>query len=240
MFKTFSPKMALAAVYVERYVLSLVYLCFTGVEFYKLDQIWLGSSNASGAVAVEVARHVIALMLNFFVGLLLLLARRAAVPPQTPKDILIPLAGSFFNLTYDATPRFPELLLKNLCSPGWQTPLAATGVFLGLLGPAVAIWSYLFLGRSFGIFVVVRKVILDGPYQWVRHPMYLGYICMLIGLALANFSAAYFILVPIHIGLLLYRARLEEARLSEYSATYREYMRRTGFIFPKLRRPTLD
>jgi len=36
---------------------------------------------------------------------------------------------------------------------------------------------------------------------------------------------------------LLYRARLEEARLSEYSAEYREYLKRTGFIFPRLRRP---
>jgi protein-S-isoprenylcysteine O-methyltransferase Ste14 len=70
--------------------------------------------------------------------------------------------------------------------------------------------------------------------------MYLGYICMLIGLALVNFSAAYFILIPIHIALLLYRARLEEARLSEYSAEYREYQKRTGFVFPKLRRPALD
>ncbi len=108
------------------------------------------------------------------------------------------------------------------------------------MGPAVAIWAVLYLGRSFGVFVVVRKVILDGPYQWVRHPIYLGYICMLAGLVLANFSAAYFILVPIHIGLLLYRARLEEARLSEHSAEYRQYMKRTGFIFPKLHHPTLD
>ena len=35
------------------------------------------------------------LTLNFFVGLLLLLGRRAAVPPQKPKDIVIPLATIF-------------------------------------------------------------------------------------------------------------------------------------------------
>jgi len=131
-------------------------------------------------------------------------------------------------------------LRKSLCSPDWQTPLIVIGLFLGLMGPAVAIWAVLYLGRSFGVFVVVRKAILDGPYQWVRHPMYLGYIFMLAGLVLANFSVAYIILVSIHIALLLYRARLEEARLSEHSAEYREYVKRTGFIFPKLRRPALD
>jgi protein-S-isoprenylcysteine O-methyltransferase Ste14 len=67
--------------------------------------------------------------------------------------------------------------------------------------------------------------------------MYLGFICLLVGLILANFSGAYFILVPIHISLLLYRARLEEARLSEHSTEYREYLRQTGFIFPRFRHP---
>ena len=240
MFKTFSPKLALAAVYAERYVLSLVYLYFAWDKFHALWLIWLQPANPSGAAAMEVARYAIALTLNLFVGILLLFGRRAAVPPQAPRDIIIPLATSFFNLTYNATPLFPALLQKSLCSPDWQTPLTVTGLFLGLLGPAVAIWSVMFLGRSFGIFVVVRKVILDGPYQWIRHPMYLGYICMLVGLVLVNFSAAYFILVPIHIGLLLYRARLEETRLAEHSAEYREYMKRAGFIFPRLRRPALD
>jgi protein-S-isoprenylcysteine O-methyltransferase Ste14 len=240
MLKILSRKAALTAVYAERYVLSLVYLYFAWVEFHKLWLIWLGPPSTSGAEAMQAARHVILLLLNFFVGILLLLGRRAAVPPQNPKDILIPLAASFFNLTYNATPWFPTLLQKNLCSPDWQTPLIVAGLLLGLIGPALAIWGILFLGRAFGIFVVVRKVIFDGPYQWVRHPMYLGYIGMLVGLALVNFSAAYFILVPIHIALLLYRARLEEARLSEYSAEYLEYRKRTGFIFPRLRRPALD
>jgi len=240
MLKTLSRRAALAAVYAERYGLSLVYLCLAGNEFHKLQLIWLGPASASGAAAVEAARHVIALLLNFFVGVLLLLGRRADVPPQQPRDVLIPLATSFFNLTYYATTWLPALLRKSLCSPDWQASLTATGLFLGLLGPAVAVWAVLYLGRSFGVFVVVRKVILDGPYQWVRHPIYLGYLCMLAGLVLVYFSAAYFILVPIHMVLLLYRAHLEEVRLSEHSAEYREYMKRTGFIFPRLRRPASD
>jgi protein-S-isoprenylcysteine O-methyltransferase Ste14 len=240
MVKTLGPKVALLMVHVERYGLSLVYLYLTWVEFHKLWLIWLSPPNHSSAAAVVAARHVILLMLNLFVAVLLLLGRRAAVPPQTPGDVIIPLAASFFNLTYNATRWFPALWLRNFCSPDWQIPFTVTGLFLGLCGPAMAIWSVLFLGRSFGIFVVVRKVVLDGPYRWVRHPMYLGYIFMLAGLVLINFSPAYLMLVPIHIFLLLYRAHLEEVRLSGHSAEYREYVKRTGFIFPKLRRPALD
>jgi protein-S-isoprenylcysteine O-methyltransferase Ste14 len=240
MLTTLGPKVASLAVYTERYVLSLVYLSLTSVEFHKLCLIWLEPPNTSGAAAVEAARHVILLMLNFFVALLLLLGRRAAVPPQTPRDIVIPLAASFFNLTYYAIPWLPAPMWKSLCSPDWQTSLIFIGLALGLFGPAMAVWSVLFLGRSFGIFVVVRKAVFDGPYRWVRHPMYLGYICMLGGLALANFSAAYLVLVSMHIALLLYRAHLEEVRLSEHSAEYRQYTKRTGFIFPKLRHLARD
>jgi len=237
MLKILGRKAAWAAVYAERYLLSLVYLYFAWMQFRLLWLVWFHSSDA---VFVPMARHAVALLLNFFVGILLLLGRRAAVPPQKLKDVLVPLAASFFNLTYNTIPRFPISLQESLCPPGWQTPLSVTGLLLGVFGSLVALWGILYLGRSFGVFVVVRKVIFGGPYRWVRHPMYLGYVGMLAGLILANFSMAYFLLVPIHIALLLYRARLEEARLSEYSAEYQEYRKRTGFIFPRFRRFVLD
>jgi protein-S-isoprenylcysteine O-methyltransferase Ste14 len=237
MLKILGRKAALAAVFAERYGLSLVYLYFAWIEFHLLWLLWFDSS---GAVLVPVARHAVAVLLNFSVGILLLLGRRAAVPPQNLKDVLVPLVTSFFNLTYNCTRWFPASVQKNLCPPDLQTPFAVTGLLLGVIGSLVALWGILYLGRSFGVLVVVRKVIFGGPYQWVRHPMYLGYLGMLAGLILANFSLAYFSLVPIHMALLLYRARLEESRLSEYSAEYREYRKRTGFIFPKFRRPALD
>jgi len=237
MLKILGRKAALAADYAERYGLSLVYLYFAWVELHLLWFLWFYSS---GAVLVPLARHAVAFLLNFFVGILLLLGRRAAVPPQNLKDVLVPLAASFFNLTYNCIHWFPASVQKNLCPPGLQTPFAVTGLLLGVIGSLVALWAILYLGRSFGVFVVVRTVIFGGPYRWVRHPMYLGYVCMLAGLALANYSMAYFSLVPIHMVLLLYRARLEESRLSEYSLEYREYRKRTGFIFPRFRRPASD
>jgi protein-S-isoprenylcysteine O-methyltransferase Ste14 len=101
----------------------------------------------------------------------------------------------------------------------------------------IALWGLIHLGRSFGVYVTVRKVVLTGPYQWVRHPMYLGWVCLYCGIALANFSGAYFLLVALNIGLLLYRAQLEQTQLAAHSEEYREYMQHTRFIFPKLRNP---
>jgi protein-S-isoprenylcysteine O-methyltransferase Ste14 len=236
MSTTLNRKTALIAVHTERYGLSLAYFCFAAYEFHQPWLGWSGQAATGAAMLVETSRHLNRLLLLSFTALLLLLARPVAVPPQKLKNILIPLATTFFNFTYSVVPKLPMPLQESLCPAGLRLPLAIGGFILVVIGPMVALWGILYLGRSFGVFVEVRKVVLGGPYQWVRHPMYLGWICMYTGLALANFSAAYFILFAIHVGLLRYRAHLEETELAGYSADYREYMKRTGFIFPKFRR----
>ncbi len=233
---TLGRQTAQAAVYVERYGLSLAYFCLAGFHLHRLWVSGPGQPDTERALLARIAPQVIQLQLEIYVGMLLLVGRRAVVPPQNPRDVLVPLATTFFNATYSAVPWLPVWLRNNLCPMDWRSPLAAAGLLLNLAGLAVAIWGALYLGRSFGVFVEVKQVVLDGAYRWVRHPMYAGYVCLLAGLALANCSVAFFVLVLTHIGLLLYRARLEEARLAEYSPEYAEYRKRTGFIFPRWRR----
>lgn len=245
--QTLGRRAALAAGYFERYGLSLIYLYFAWAEFHivlnlarveiPLWQIIRAQPLITqNALLAEAARHAVTFVLNLFTGMFLLLASRAAVPPQKVKDVVVPLLTAFFNLTYNAALWFPPWAQKGHWPQGLEASFIVAGLLLCAIGPALAIWAILYLRRSFGIFVEVRKVVLGGPYRWVRHPMYLGYIGMLVGLMLVNFSAAYFILVPIQIVLLLYRAHLEETRLSEHSPEYRQNMNRTGFIFPRFRR----
>jgi protein-S-isoprenylcysteine O-methyltransferase Ste14 len=236
----FNRKAAFTAIYTERYVLSLVFLYLAWIEFHKPWDSWAGWAGQpaiESAVLIEDARHINGLLLNLFTGLLLLVGRRVDVLPQKLKYILVPLASISFYLMYNFVSWFPTSLQKNLCPHDLQMPAAIASIAFITMGPMVTMWSILYLGRSFGIFVMVRKVVFRGPYQWVRHPMYLGWIGVCIGIALTYTSWAYFILVAVHISLLLYRARLEETELSKYSAEYREYMKRTGFIIPRFRRP---
>lgn len=236
---TFNRIAALIAMGVERYVLSWVYLYFALVEVDQIQGIYSGQIAIETTTRIDVAHHVILLVLSLFTCLMLFAARRAAVPPQGLKFILIPLATTFFNLAYFAIPHFPASLQINLCPPDFQKSLLLAGLACIITGQAIALWGILYLGRSFGIFVTVRKVVLTGPYQWIRHPMYLGWVWFCIGIAIANCSIAYFLLVAMHISLLFYRAHLEETQLAEHSAEYRENMKRTGFIFPKFRRPSV-
>ena len=78
---------ALAAVYLERYGVSLVFLYLAGTRVYTL-------LHFSGAEAspVEVIRQLIWVQLYLYTGILLLIGRRVATLPQKARDILLPLA----------------------------------------------------------------------------------------------------------------------------------------------------
>lgn len=67
-------------------------------------------------------------------------------------------------------------------------PVALTLGLLGvmLMSSLFSLWGILTLGRSFGISPAVRTKVASGPYQYFRHPIYLGYSvseCALFALA---------------------------------------------------------
>ncbi|MDR3377491.1 MAG: isoprenylcysteine carboxylmethyltransferase family protein [Verrucomicrobiae bacterium] len=228
---------AAVAVYGERYVVSIIFLCLAAYYLHRLLHA-TGSDRAAiqAAPFTTVIRQVIWIQLYVYWGLLLLLGRRVTALPERFSDVLLPLATTFFYLAYNVIPWLPAWCRQNLCPAGWQSACASASLVMTLGGLWIAMWAAVHLGRSFGVLVEVRQVVLEGAYKWVRHPMYAGYAVLLTGFALANFTVAHFILVPLHIGLLLYRARLEELRLAASSPSYEAYRRQTGFIFPRLRR----
>ena len=223
--------------YVERYLLPLIFLWLAWWELIGTVKVLSGGSRPDTTVFLDASHHVIMLLLDLITGLVLVIGFRAAVPGTNFKAILIPLVATFFPFIYYATKHFPPSWKIDLCPPAWQKPLAIAGFTAIIIVPFIALWGLLYLGRSFGIYVTMRKVVLTGPYRWVRHPMYLGWVFIYIGVALVNFSAIYLVLIAIQLSLLLYRAHLEETHLAQHSPEYRDYMGRTGFIFPRLRPP---
>ena len=228
-----SRKAVAASGFVERYVLSLVYLFFAWTEFQNLALLSPDSRVFDGIAFIPAVKHMTLLLLQLFIGVFLLFNKRPAGQPRNLREVFVPLAASFFFLTYNALPHFPPSFRENLLPLEMQASFAMAALILGVVGPAISTWGVLSLGRSFGIFVSVREIVTEGPYRYVRHPIYLGYVCIWIALILLNVSVAIFIIVPIHLLLFVWRARLEETRLAESSAAYREYMKQTGFIFPR-------
>jgi protein-S-isoprenylcysteine O-methyltransferase Ste14 len=111
-------------------------------------------------------------------------------------------------------------------------PLLAADVLLagGLL---FAIASLAFLGRCFGIFPDVRGLVMRGPYRFVRHPLYLGELTALLGIAIG--TDRWPLTLPLWVvcvGLQLVRTGYEERSLRAEFPEYGPYAERTKRLIP--------
>lgn len=93
-----------------------------------------------------------------------------------------------------------------------------------LVGLLIALASLGTLGRSFGIVAANRGIKTAGPYRFVRHPAYLGYLISYIGYVAENPSIPNLALLVVSTVFQLVRIREEEQLLSRDSA-YEGYRR---------------
>jgi protein-S-isoprenylcysteine O-methyltransferase Ste14 len=107
-----------------------------------------------------------------------------------------------------------------------------------LLFPPLAIWTQRSLGNNVSPTVITRKsheLVTQGPYRWVRHPLYtLG---LLYFFSLSLVAGSWFLALAGLGGLvmLLIRTPEEERRLeARFGDRYREYRLRTGRFLPRL------
>jgi uncharacterized protein (TIGR03435 family) len=118
----------------------------------------------------------------------------------------------------------------------WSVSLAVVVVadVVTVVGLAIAIWSRVALGVYWSGNVVVKEahVIIDqGPYRFVRHPIYSGVLLMLLGTALLSGRLVGLLLFVVAVAGLTAKARLEERLLSEHFpveyASYKTRVKRT-------------
>ncbi|HTX48657.1 MAG TPA: isoprenylcysteine carboxylmethyltransferase family protein [Caulobacteraceae bacterium] len=103
----------------------------------------------------------------------IVLRRRALATSYRPADWAVALGAVSFSMAV---------------RPGALPPLASPAIAAALIlaGFGLQIWSKLTLRRSFGITPANRGLVVRGPYRYVRHPMYLGYLLGWIGFYMLN------------------------------------------------------
>lgn len=101
--------------------------------------------------------------------------------------------------------------------------LAGLGLFLIFFGNCFQAWAKLILRRSFGITPANRGVKITGPYRFVRHPMYAGYLLVHIGVMAVMYSPYNVAVYAIGWTAQILRLQAEERLLGEDPA-YRDYM----------------
>ena len=106
------------------------------------------------------------------------------------------------------------------------------GDLLVMAGTAWALWALWALGRSVSVLAQARRLVVRGPYRWVRHPLYTAEIASSLGLAVIVSSAGGVALWLAFCGLQAYRALREEQLLVRVLPGYPAYRARTAALFP--------
>ena len=138
------------------------------------------------------------------------------------------------------------LMLYYLWIPFVQVSTTASGV-LGVLGLATylaglwfVLWARRTLGRYWGLSTSRQVKLLDdhvliqeGPFAWVRHPMYFGWCLCMLGLTLLYPVWMILLLLVSCLAVFPARAHREESALAErFGEEWNAYKAQTRFMIP--------
>ena len=191
------------------------------------EEIAAPCSRPSTNVVLACDLGEMAIVLMLYIGLVMRLIETDGTPWNLANLLLIPSEGLvvvfllFRRRTERISLRWQDWLLAlsattapMLVEPGVGVPAVPPmlGASLLLAGTIIQVHAKLALGRSFGCVPAHRGLKLAGPYRFVRHPMYAGYLLGHVAFLLMNPTvwnfAVYLACYSLQIPRLLYEERL--------------------------------
>jgi protein-S-isoprenylcysteine O-methyltransferase len=121
----------------------------------------------------------------------------------------------------------------------WGGLLQAVGILFLLGGFGLHWWARSHLRQFYAERVEIQpehQVVTSGPYAYVRHPMFVSYFMVFIGLLLVNPSLPMLLATVYVVWDFSRAARKEERLLNEHVPGYADYMARTSRFLPRLRK----
>jgi protein-S-isoprenylcysteine O-methyltransferase Ste14 len=120
--------------------------------------------------------------------------------------------------------------------PALHLPLFVAGWVFALLSFWLRRRAIRELGKMWSLHVEIReqhKLVVSGPYRWIRHPAYTSMVLELLSFGLllqSRFTSTAVALL--FIPTLILRIRIEEAALRAQVAGYSDYQRNTPALLP--------
>jgi protein-S-isoprenylcysteine O-methyltransferase Ste14 len=122
--------------------------------------------------------------------------------------------------------------------------LPAFAPWLGTVLMIAALWlfwrSHADLGQNWSVTLALRhghQLVRHGVYRSIRHPMYasIWLWCVAQGLLLENWLAGWYALLAFAVMYFVRTPREEQMMCESFGQEYRDYMRQTGRLFPRIR-----
>jgi len=119
----------------------------------------------------------------------------------------------------------------------FEIAVVAAGLVLCVAGIGLRTWSKLVLGRFYTFSIALteeHRILTDGPYRFVRHPLYLGTFLAVTGLFLLTQSWATLWLLTLPT-MLVYGIRLvreDTYLIQQLGPDYRHYAQHTARLIP--------
>jgi protein-S-isoprenylcysteine O-methyltransferase Ste14 len=170
---------------------------------------WLVVRLLNGYSAGGIFANLFLLPSEGLVIFFMLIRRRSRKLARTPLAWLLAIGATCMPLL--VSPTFSA----------WSIPPAVGGVVM-LCGILLQVHAKLVLGRSFGCVAANRGVKEGGPYRFVRHPMYGGYLISHMAFLAMNPSVGNAIVYAMTYALQIPRILMEEQLLAE-DPQYRRY-----------------
>ena len=158
---------------------------------------------------------------------------------ETPLSIGLLILGGFFLMIGVVIYAFYMPLF-----PWSQIPLPDLVQWIGVIMGAITIpliaWVHWVLGRALSKSLTIQEdhqLVTTGPYRWIRHPMYTVFIFYFLSLFLVSMNL--FLLIVWIIMMITFIIRIpkeEQMLIDQFGEAYRDYMQRTGRLFPRLRK----
>ncbi|UCH57111.1 MAG: isoprenylcysteine carboxylmethyltransferase family protein [Candidatus Bathyarchaeota archaeon] len=130
----------------------------------------------------------------------------------------------------------PWISWSQIAMPSWLRWLGVIGATSSVL---LVAWIHSTLGRQYSAELAIQKdhgLVTSGPYARTRHPMYTGLNMFSFSMAVTTSNLLVLLFAVLVIVPFPWIARMEEkVLLDTFGEDYREYMRRTGRFFPRIR-----
>lgn len=202
------------------FVLWFLFVGFRMIQELSSFFIEHGSVWDLQFVATALARVAVLLFVCILIALVVI-RRRPVLKSRGPWPRLAAFFGTFIILTLPLAP-------ANDLSPAALIAASALIFF----GNGLSVYVAFGLGRSFSIMPEARKLMTDGPYAFVRHPLYLAEEVAVLGSFVVYASPWATAILILHGYLQFQRMLCEEKVLREAFPEYANYARHTARLIP--------